>query len=225
MNRQGVNQVALASAALLLVSSACPATSGSLELPALGSDHGLDVGAGNAGGAKLSVGFPGGAPTLQEDGVLASGGHQGQLIEGQNLASVLQDALAGLLGDAEGDDGESLGDLEDPVVLGDGADDDGDFVLTTLLGHQSGDAGERDGRPVDSGHEQAAEDDAVELGIGTTGQETVELEKYVNSSDGSLNTGLFIKCSKSQNAGSLHFGIRSARLHSNHHFEMNSNQR
>ena len=69
-----------------------------------------------------------------------------------------------------------LGDVEEPEVVGDGADDDGDLSLTTVLLHVTDESGQRHGGSVDPGHEEALQDDAVELGIGTAGQEPVELE-------------------------------------------------
>ena len=69
-----------------------------------------------------------------------------------------------------------FGAVEDAVVVGDGADDNDDFALPAGLFHLPGDLGDGDGRPVDLGHEEAAEDDAVELGICTAGQETVQLQ-------------------------------------------------
>ena len=74
-----------------------------------------------------------------------------------------------------------LGDLEDPVIVGDCSDDNGDLALATGLVHLPRDPGQRTGRTVDPGHKQATEDDLVELGIATTGQEPVELEKKQNT--------------------------------------------
>ena len=70
-----------------------------------------------------------------------------------------------------------LGDVEEPEVVGDGTDDDGDLALATFLLRLTDEGGERQWWPVDAGHEETLQDDVVELGIGTTGQETVELEQ------------------------------------------------
>ena len=40
---------------LLLVAAGFPATAGTLELPPLGADEGLDMAAGNTGGTKVPV--------------------------------------------------------------------------------------------------------------------------------------------------------------------------
>ena len=69
-----------------------------------------------------------------------------------------------------------FGAVEDPVVVGDGADDNDDLALPARLLHLPGDLGNGHGWPVDLGHEEPLEDDAVELGIGTAGQETVQLQ-------------------------------------------------
>ena len=96
---------------LLCVSPACPPSPGLLELPSLGPDHGLDMAGRGAGGAELPVGLPGGPLALQQDGVGPSGSLQGKLVERQDAAAVGQDALAGLLGHAEGGDlsGKEIG--------------------------------------------------------------------------------------------------------------------
>lgn len=52
----------------------------------------------------MSVGFSGVATTLEQNGVLAGRGHQGQLVEGQDFAAVGQNALTGLLGHVKGND-------------------------------------------------------------------------------------------------------------------------
>jgi len=73
-----------------------------------------------------------------------------------------------------------LGDTEEPEVVGDGADDDGDLPVATVLLHVTSESGQRHRGSVDPRHEEALQDDAVELGIGTAGQEPVELESVCN---------------------------------------------
>ena len=89
---------------LLLVSTRLTATSGLFEFPSLGSDHRLDVGSGETGSAEFAVGLASRSAALKQNGALASGGGQGQLIEGHDFASVLEDPLAGLLGDVNSGD-------------------------------------------------------------------------------------------------------------------------
>ena len=90
------------------------------------------------GGAKVPVGLPGGPSALQEHGVLARGRGQSQLVEGQDFTPVGHDSLSGLLGDVKGDNGQVLGDLEDPGVLCDGADHNGDLTFASGFAHQPG---------------------------------------------------------------------------------------
>lgn len=102
--------------------------------------------------------------TAEEEGVSTGRGAESKLIQGEDLAAGSQDASAGSGGEAEGSDAE-LGDGQETVVIGDGADDD-DGLVVGLLGHVGDDAGEGDRGPVDAGHKQAAEDDLVEGRLG-----------------------------------------------------------
>merc|ERR1719474_1746499 len=147
---------------------------GRARTASLGPDEGPGLGSGNTGGAEVTVGCAGSATSLEEDGVLASWGAQGQLIKGQDLSSGLKDAFAGLLGHMKSNDSH-LGDGKDPGVVSDGADDDCGLSLVSLhLAHQPGD-GER--WPVGVGHEESSHHDLIEFGVGTTGQELVQLDE------------------------------------------------
>ncbi len=73
-----------------------------------------------------------------------------------------------------------FGDGKQAVVIGDGADDDYGLVgVGRVLGVGAGDvddAGDGHGRTVDPGHEEAAEDYFVEVGVGAAcGREKVSL--------------------------------------------------
>ncbi len=70
-----------------------------------------------------------------------------------------------------------LGHLVESQVVGDGADDDSGLVGAGLALHLADDASQRDGRAVDLGHEQASEDDLVELGAAAASQEAVQLDE------------------------------------------------
>ena len=59
------------------------------------------MGVGHSGSAEHPVGLAGVAATLHEHGSLAGGGGQGQLVEGHDFTSVLQNTLTSLLGDVE----------------------------------------------------------------------------------------------------------------------------
>ena len=68
-------------------------------------------------------------------------------------------------------------DFEEPEVIGDGANNDSNFVFTSLLLHITYQPSQRHWWPVALAHEKTLHDDLVELGIGTTGQETVQLDE------------------------------------------------
>ena len=77
-----------------------------------------------------------------------------------------------------------FGDLEEAVVVGDGADDADCLVLVGLFrgfgGDFGGDAGDGHGRAVDAGHEEALEDDFVEVGFGTAWRAVLVMFIYVD---------------------------------------------
>lgn len=83
---------------LLLVSSGGSASTSTFEFAALGPNERLNMRVGLSCGAEGTDGLPLFAGSLEQKSVLASGGLQGQLVEGQDLASGLEDALTGLLG-------------------------------------------------------------------------------------------------------------------------------
>lgn len=102
----------------------------------------------------------------QEQGVGTGGLLQGELVEGQGAAAGGQDARAGSGGEAQGSDLD-LGDLEQAVVVGDGADNNDRLLVVAVL--QVGlDTGQGDRRAVDAGGKQAAQDNLVEGRVGTT---------------------------------------------------------
>ena len=107
---------------------------------------------------------------------LPVGGAQSQLVEGQDFTSSFKDTLTGLGGDVKSSN-RQLRDVEQPQVVGDGSNDDGDLVLSSVLLHVSDKRGEGQWGTMDAGHKKSLQNDAVEFGIGTTGQETVKLDK------------------------------------------------
>ena len=113
---------------------------------------------------------------LKKDRVLTGRGLQSQLIQGQDLTAGLQNALAGLLGDVQGSD-RHFRDLEEPQVIGNSTDDDCGLAITTSLLHVTSQSGDRDWGSVHLGHEETAKHNFVELGIGTTSQEAVQLDE------------------------------------------------
>lgn len=102
----------------------------------------------------------------QEQGVGTSGLLKSELVEGQGAAAGGQDARAGGGGEPQGGDLD-LGDLEQAVVIGDGADNNDRLLVVAVL--QVGlDTGQGDGGAVDAGGKEAAQDNLVEGGVGTT---------------------------------------------------------
>lgn len=108
--------------------------------------------------------------TTEEKGVGTGGGTESELVEGQALAASLLNASAGGSGEAESGDRE-LRNSKEAVVVGDSANDNDGLALVGLAGllacSHGGDARDGHGRAVDAGHKKAAEDDLVEVGIGT----------------------------------------------------------
>jgi len=95
------------------------ATTSALEFAALALDVGLLVGVGAH--AEVLDGLTGVLGSTEEEGVGASGGAGGNLVDGEALTAGLLNAGASRGGEAESRNGE-LGGLEETVVVGDGAD-------------------------------------------------------------------------------------------------------
>ena len=108
--------------------------------------------------AEVLDSLPGVPLAAEQDGVSTGGCAHGELVEGQDLASGLEDALLGRLGEAQGSNSQ-LGDLKQTDIIGDGADnDDGLSLAVDSAGSLLQDAGEGDRRAVDLGEEEAVED-------------------------------------------------------------------
>ena len=120
--------------------------------------------------AEVLDGLTGVLGTAEEDGVGTSGGTHGELINGEALTTGGQDAGTSGCGEAKGGNGQ-LGDGQETVVVGDGSNnDDGlalDLLGSVLVGGGANNAGDGHRRAIDLAHHQAAEDDLVELGVGT----------------------------------------------------------
>jgi hypothetical protein len=157
--------------------------SGAFEFAAFGSDVRGGVGALLAWEqTEVAVGFSVAGASQQED-ALAGGGQLGELVEGEAGALGLGNSSAGLGSELKGGDAESLGDVEESGVIGDVADDGDDpgelFIAgvggVAVVGEVLADAGEGDGVAVASRLVETLVDDLVELGIGSSAQEGVEL--------------------------------------------------
>ena len=138
---------------------------------------GLGVAVGQTGcSAKVLLGFTLASGTLDEDGPLSLGGLQGQLVKGHDLTTALDDASTSLLSDVKGAH-LHFGDLKDSDIIGDGSNDNSDFVLATRLLHQTHQSVDGQRSSVGAAHKESLEDDLVELGIGPSGQEAVKLHQ------------------------------------------------
>lgn len=96
----------------------------------------------------------------EQEGVGTGGLLESQLVEGDDLTAGRGDAGTGGGSDAESSNLD-LGDRQETVVVGDGANNDDGLLLIAVL-EVGRDAGQRDGGAVDAAHEQAAQDHLVE---------------------------------------------------------------
>lgn len=148
------------------------ATTGLLELAALGSDVGLLVLVGTE--AEVLDGLASVLGATEKEGVGTSGLLEGELVEGDGLATGSLDASTGSGGEAEGSN-RDLGDGQETVVIGDGTDNNDGLLLVAL--EVGGNARDGHGRTVDAGHEQPAEHDLVEGRVSAAGKEAVKLDQ------------------------------------------------
>ena len=116
------------------------------------------------------------AGTSEEDGVFAKGSDFGQLVEGEDFSTSLDDSATSLLGDSEGADSEFRNSKESLVVQ-DVADNDKNLVL--LLGGIGVLGQLRQGNRIAGGAAlvQTLVNDLVELRLGSSAQELVELDE------------------------------------------------
>lgn len=102
----------------------------------------------------------------EDQGVATSGGTKSKLVQSDSFATSGHNAGTGGGGEAESRN-SNLGAGEKTVVVSNGADDD-DGALLALLVDVGNDARQGNGRTVDLGHEESAEDNLVEGRVGTT---------------------------------------------------------
>lgn len=132
---------------------------------------------------EVSVSFSVSGASEEEDS-LAVGSQLGELVEGVGGSLGLVDSVFGSLGEFEGADSESFGDVDESGVVGDVADDGDDSVVE--LGFALRDLGVVGGEVLDNpgdGDREAGQtglvksfvDDFIELSVGSAGHEGVEL--------------------------------------------------
>lgn len=115
--------------------------------------------------AEVADSLTGVLGTAQQQGVGTSGLLECQLVEGLDGTAGSEDASTGGGGETQSGD-VHLGDLEQTDVIGDGADNDDGLLLVAVL-EVGLDAREGDGRAVDAGHKETAQDNLVEGSVGT----------------------------------------------------------
>jgi hypothetical protein len=163
-----------------------PASTGTLELAALALDVGLLVLVGTH--AEMLDGLTSVLGTTEKKGVGTGGEAGSNLVDGEDLTAGLLDAGTGGGSEAESRNGE-LGEVEETVVVGDGANDDNGLALVglrgVLVGSGRDDLGQADrystvspsaivhvvsGRltgTVHLGHHKTAKDNLVEGRVGS----------------------------------------------------------
>lgn len=116
--------------------------------------------------AEVLDGLTGLLGAAQEQGVGTRRLLQSKLVQGQGTAAGSGQAGAGRGGEAQGSDLD-LGDGQQAVVVGDGADNDNGLLSAVAVAGVGRNARQRHGRAVDARHKEAAQDDLVEGSIGT----------------------------------------------------------
>merc|ERR1712216_982633 len=117
--------------------------------------------------------------STEERAARAGGVQLCQLIESEDLTTVVHDASTSRLGDTEGTEPDTLGGLEHAHIIGDGTHNNhhGAFLLVLA---ETRDLGQRERWAVHAAHEKPLQDDFVEVGLDTAGQEAVELHEQTN---------------------------------------------
>lgn len=116
--------------------------------------------------AEVLEGLTGVLGATEDQSVATCGSTESKLIQSNGFTAGSNDAGTGGGGESQGSDG-CLGELEESVVIGDGADDDDNSLLSLLLLGVGHNAGQGDGRSVDLGHEQTSKNDLVEGRVGS----------------------------------------------------------
>lgn len=115
--------------------------------------------------AKVLHGLAGILGATEQQSVGTSGSTKSELIESQDFTTSLLNAGASGGSEAESSD-RQLGDGQKAVVVGNGSNNNNGLSLLGLV-HVGDDARQRNRRAVNAGHEKAAQNNLVEVGIGT----------------------------------------------------------
>lgn len=153
-----------------------PAASSLLELSALGDSSGLNAVVsvrivGRSAVAEVTNGVTGVLSTTQQHGVGTLGGTQSQLIQSDALTTSLDDSSSGSLGESQSSNGQ-LRDLQQALIISDGTNNNSGLAILAV--HVSGKSGDGNRGVINSGHSQSLDNGSSELGLSTSGQETVD---------------------------------------------------
>lgn len=157
-----------------LEGSRLSAATGTLELATLGLDSWSLMLVGTE--AEVSDGLSRLSGTSEDDSVLTLWSTTSKLVQSDSLTTGLENTGLSRLGESQSSDG-SLWNLSDTVVVSDSANNNNGLVGSTLVLDSSSDTGDRDRRTVDFGQEQGSENHFVEASVGTTSEESVELDQ------------------------------------------------
>lgn len=113
--------------------------------------------------------------SAEKESVCSSRGTQSELVQSQDLTTSLLNPGPSSSRETKCCN-RQLRDSQKTVVVSDGADHNDSLALVGV-GHIGYNARERNGGAIDPGHEKAAQDDLVEVGFRTTGEESVELHQ------------------------------------------------
>jgi hypothetical protein len=102
----------------------------------------------------------------------------GQLIESKALSTSLEDSLSGILGELEGTNFHFRNDYHS-LVIENVSDQDDDFVSLLFAVGDFSEFGDRHRISSGSGLVESLIDDSVEIRLGSSGQEFVELDQQL----------------------------------------------
>jgi hypothetical protein len=119
-------------------------------------------------------GFSGVPWSLQQQSVLAQWSLLSELVQRDDFSTGFQDSLSSGFSYSESSELD-FWDLVAPGVVGDGTDADNGFAFFSV----SRKSGKRQRWSVLSRHKKSFQQDFVEFGVGSSGQESVEFDEHV----------------------------------------------